>query len=85
MEHRRIISKESEKCRGIDDDRLDGKHDRDLDVEPEHFDDDGEAEEEDDVHPEELDLGKLLSEVEEVDAEEQWESEWSSGQVPLGV
>ncbi|ORY49734.1 hypothetical protein BCR35DRAFT_310792 [Leucosporidium creatinivorum] len=87
MKHRRIISKESEKCRGIDDDRMDGKHDRDLELEPERL---GEVEEgeEDDMDLEELDLAELLSMGEEVDAEEialEREEQWSSGQVPLGL
>lgn len=81
MKHRRIISKESEKCRGIDDDRLDNRHDRDLDLEPEDFDED------DDLELEEL-LGLSEDEYEEEDTlehEMQWEIERSSAQVPLGL
>jgi hypothetical protein len=86
MKHRRIISKESEKCRGIDDDRLDGRHDRDLELEPEEFGEDEDEGEEDDF--DESDLLELLGEEEDFEAEEvalQQEEQWSSGQVPLGL
>lgn len=78
LHHHKIISKESEKCRGIDDGRSSTRWDPDLEVEPEHFDD----EEEDDMSEEEL--LELLGEGGEGD-EEQTEKAWEGGQVPFGL
>lgn len=69
LHHRKIISKESEKCRGIDDGRSSTRWDPDLEVEPENLLDDEEAE--DDVDVEEL--LELLG-----------EGEGAQGQLPFG-
>lgn len=87
LKHRRIISKESEKCRGIDDRRVRGKHDGDLEVEPEveelaeEPEDDGE---EDDYDFVEGDLDEILA-PDEAERDDEWTAEWADGQVPLGL
>ena len=78
LHHRKIISKESEKCRGIDDGRSSTRWDPDLEVEPENLDDDDE--EEDSVDKDEL--MELLGGPEE-GLEQQ--SGWEGGQVPFSL
>lgn len=87
MKNHRIISKESEQCRNLDDAR---RYDPDLEVEQDDERDAGllwnDAEEEDDdddAEPNEL----WEDAVEELSGEEfgEWAGEASSEQIPLGL